>query len=186
MGIDPIRNPYAPGAGSRPPALTGRDVELEAFRTLLARLRLGRPEKSLLITGLRGVGKTVLLNAFEAIAEEAGLRVASAEITHETDFRPLVARLARRALLSISPLDRMKERARRAASVFKAFTLRTPGGLELGVDVEALLGRADSGELGEDLADLFVALGEAAADHETGVVFLLTRCSSSGVPSWRR
>src|SRR6266581_6828616 len=95
--IDPIRNPYTPGAGSRPPALTGRDEEIEAFRILLARLKLGRPEKSMLITGLRGVGKTVLLNTFEAIAEEAGFRTAKSEITHETEFRPLVARLARRA-----------------------------------------------------------------------------------------
>jgi hypothetical protein len=127
----------------------------------------------MLITGLRGVGKTVLLNTFEAIAEEQGLRTAKSEITHETEFRPLIARLARRALLAISPAKRMKERARRAAAVFKAFTLRTPEGLEIGVDVEAMLGRADSGDLGDDLSDLFVALGEAAAEHETGIVFLL-------------
>jgi hypothetical protein len=136
-------------------------------------LRAGRPEKSLLITGLRGVGKTVLLNTFEAIAEEAGFRTAKSEITHETEFRPLIARLARRALLSISPASRMRERARRAAAVFKAFTLRTPDGFEIGVDVDALIGRGDSGDLGEDLSDLFVALGEAAAEHQTGVVFLL-------------
>lgn len=171
--IDPIRNPYAPGAGSRPPALTGRDRELEAFRVLLARLQLGRPEKSVLVTGLRGVGKTVLLNAFESIAEEAGFRTAKSEITRETEFRPLVARLARRALLAVSPAKRMKERARRAAAVFKAFTVRIPEGLEIGVDVEAMLGLADSGDLGDDVSDLFVALGEAAAEHETGIVFLL-------------
>src|SRR6266511_2169176 len=171
--IDPIRNPYTPGAGSRPPALTGRDQEIEAFRVLLARLKLGRPEKSMLITGLRGVGKTVLLNTFEAIAEEQGFRTAKAEITHETEFRPLVARLARRALLAISPAKRMKQRARRAAAIFKAFTLRTPYGLEIGVDVEAMLGRGDSGDLSDDLSDLFLALGEAAKEHETGVVFLL-------------
>ncbi len=171
--IDPIRNPYTPGAGSRPPALTGRDEEIEAFRVLLARLKLGRPEKSMLVTGLRGVGKTVLLNTFEAIAEEAGFRTAKSEITHETEFRPLIARLARRALLAVSPAKRMKERARRAAAIFKAFTLRTPEGLEIGVDVEAMLGRADSGDLGDDLSDLFVALGEAAAEHQTGIVFLL-------------
>ncbi len=127
----------------------------------------------MLITGLRGVGKTVLLNTFEAIAEEAGFRTAKSEITHETEFRPLVARLARRALLSISPANRMRERARRAAAIFKAFTLRLPEGIEIGVDVEALLGRGDSGDLAEDLSDLFVALGEAATEHKTGVVFLL-------------
>lgn len=171
--MDPIRNPYTPGAGSRPPALTGRDEQIEDFRVLVARLRIGRPEKSMLITGLRGVGKTVLLNTFEAIAEEAGFQTAKSEITHETEFRPLIARLARRALLSISPANRMREHARRAAAVFKAFTLRLPEGIEIGVDVDALLGRGDSGDLGEDLSDLFVALGEAAAEHNTGVVFLL-------------
>jgi hypothetical protein len=127
----------------------------------------------MLITGLRGVGKTVLLNSFEAIAEEDGFRSAKSEITHETEFRPLIARMARRALLAISPAARMRERAWRAAAVFKAFTLRTPEGFEIGVDVDALVGRGDSGDLGEDLSDLFVALGEAAAEHETGVVFLL-------------
>ncbi|HEY3866378.1 MAG TPA: ATP-binding protein [Solirubrobacteraceae bacterium] len=166
-------NPYAPGAGSRPPALTGRDEEIENFRILLARLRAGRSEKSMLVTGLRGVGKTVLLNIFEAIAEDDGFRTAKSEITHETDFRPLIARMARRALLAISPANRMRERARRAAAVFKAFTLRIPEGFELEVDVEALIGRGDSGDLGEDLSDLFVVLGEAATEHETGVVFLL-------------
>src|SRR6266511_4023843 len=154
--IDPIRNPYTPGAGSRPPALPGRDEEIEAFRILLARLKLGRPEKSMLITGLRGVGKTVLLNTFEAIAEEQGFRTAKAEITHESEFRPLAARLARRALLAISPAKRMKQRARRAAAIFKAFTLRTPEGLEIGVDVEALVGLGDSGDLGDDLSVVFL------------------------------
>jgi hypothetical protein len=115
----------------------------------------------------------VLLNTFEAITEEAGFRSAKSEITHETEFRPLIARLARRALLAISPASRMRERARRAAAVFKAFTLRTPEGFELGFDVDALIGRGDSGDLGEDLSDLFVALGEAAVEHETGIVFLL-------------
>jgi hypothetical protein len=67
----------------------------------------------------------------------------------------------------------MRKRARRAAAVFKAFTLRTPEGFEIGVDVDAMIGRGDSGDLGEDLSDLFVALGEAAVEHETGVVFLL-------------
>ena len=140
----------------------------------------------MLITGLRGVGKTVLLNTFGAIAEEAGFRTASAEITHETDFRPLIARLARRALLSISPAGRMRERARRAAGVFKAFTLRTPEGIELGIDVEALVGRGDSGDLGDDLSDLFVALGEAAAEHDTGVVFLLDEVQFLDRPGSRR
>lgn len=171
--MDPIRNPYTPGAGSRPPALTGRDTELEAFRILLERLRLGKPEKSMIVTGLRGVGKTVLLNTFENIAEEAEFRTAKTEITHETDFKPMVARMVRRALLSLSPVERLKERALRAAGVLKAFTLRLPDGAEIGIDVEAIRGQADSGSLGEDLSDLFVALGQAAEEHETGIAFLI-------------
>lgn len=170
--MDPIRNPYTPGAGSRPPALAGRDAELEAFRVLLERLRRGRPEKSMIITGLRGVGKTVLLNTFGSIAEEARFATAFTEITHETEFRPLMARLIRRALLTLSPVDRMKERARRAVAVFKAFTLKLPDGPAISIDVEAALGRADSGDLGEDLADLFIEVGRAAAEHDSGIVLL--------------
>jgi hypothetical protein len=171
--VDPVRNPYTPGAGSRPPVLSGRDPQLATFRVLLERLRLGRPEKSLLVSGLRGVGKTVLLTTFEGIAEDVGFRTASAEITHETDFAFLMARLARRALLSLSSVQRMKARARRAAAVLKAFSLRLPDGVEIGLDVEALVGRADSGHLADDLADVLASLGEAAIEHDSGVVFLL-------------
>jgi hypothetical protein len=171
--VDAVRNPYTPGAGSRPPVLSGRDAQLDAFRTLLQRLRLGRPEKSLLMTGLRGVGKTVLLAALEGVAEEAGFRTAAAEITHETDFAVLMARLTRRALLSLSAAGRLRERARGAASVLKAFSLRLADGVEIGVDVDAAVGRGDSGDLADDLADVLVELGRAAADHDRGVVFLL-------------
>ena len=170
--VDAVRNPYTPGAGSRPPVLSGRDAQLDAFRILLERLRLGRPEKSLMMTGLRGVGKTVLLGTLDGIAEEAGFRTASAEITHETDFSSLMARLTRRALLSLSPAGRFRAKARRAAAVLKAFTLRLPDGLEIGVDVDAAVGRGDSGNLADDLADVLVELGKAAADRHSGVVFL--------------
>lgn len=170
--MDAVRNPYTPGAGSRPPALTGRDAELEAFRVLLERLRRGRAEKSMIITGLRGVGKTVLLNTFGSIGEEARFATAFTEITHDTELRPLMARLVRRALLSLSPADRIKERARRAVAVFKSFTLKLPDSPEIGVDVEAARGHGDSGDLGEDLADLLVEVGRVAVDHRSGVVLL--------------
>ena len=170
--MDAVRNPYTPGAGSRPPVLSGRDPQLQAFRVLLERLQLGRPEKSLMMTGLRGVGKTVLLATLEGIAEEVGFRTASAEITHETDFGTVMVRLTRRALLSLSATGRLRDKARRAASVLKAFSLRLPEGVEIGIDVKAAVGRADSGVLADDLADVLVELGQAAADHRSGVVFL--------------
>ena len=170
--VDPIQNPYTPGAGSRPPALTGRDSEIQGFRVLLERVRQGRPEKSLLITGLRGVGKTALLGLFRDLAESAGFKTAEAEVTHETGCRQMMARLGRRVLIELNPVEKVKNKALQAARVFKAFTIKTPGGYELGIDVDAARGRADSGNLSEDLSDLLFALGEAARERKTGVVFL--------------
>lgn len=170
--INPIKNPYTPGAGSRPPALTGRDAEIQAFRVLIERVRQGRPERSLLVTGLRGVGKTVLLSTFRDLAESAGLKTAETEVTHETSFKQMMARLGRRALLEMNPLEKVKDKVLQAARVFKAFTLKLPGGYEIGLDIEAIRGRADSGNLSEDLSDLLLALGEAARERKTGVVFL--------------
>jgi len=107
--MDALRNPYTPGAGNPPPALTGRDPELEQFALLLGRLELGRPEQSLLITGLRGVGKTVLLDAFEGIAIERGWFATSTEITSETRLAKVIATMTREALFD---LRRMNESAK--------------------------------------------------------------------------
>jgi hypothetical protein len=173
--MDPRTNPYTPGAGAIPPALVGRDPELEAFDVMLARLRLGKPEQSLLITGLRGVGKTVLLSAFEKVARAAGWVTVDSEISRRAGFGPRMAQLARRALLETAPTGRWRERARRAAAVIRSFslTVTTDGSVTGSLGVEPLQGVADSGDLSEDLTDLLVALGEAARDHDAGVVFLL-------------
>ena len=173
--MDPGLNPYTPNAGARPPALVGRDAELEAFDVLLARLQRGRAEQSLLVTGLRGVGKTVLLGAFEQRAHLAGWVSVDTEVTRATHFPGRMAQLTKRALLEIAPAKRWKERARRAARILQSFslTVTSDGSVTGSLDLEPLIGRADSGDLGEDLTDLLVALGEAAAEHEGGVVFLL-------------
>jgi hypothetical protein len=172
--MDPRRNPYTPNAGARPPLLVGRDDQLSTFDVLLARLQNGYTEQSMIITGLRGVGKTVLLGEFREKAEDLEWVAVEAEITKHLDFGVRLAQLARRALLHVAPKARWKERARRAVAVLKSFTLTvsSEGALTAGLDVEPLSGFADSGELGDDLSDLFVALGEAAADHDTGIVFL--------------
>ncbi len=171
--MDPIKNPYAPGAGSRPPALTGREKEIESFRILAERLLEGRSAKSIIVTGLRGVGKTVLLNTFRDVAEARGFKTGDTEVTHDIDFKSTMARLVRRALLTMSPIARIKDKALMAARVLKAFTVKTPEGYELGINVDALRGKADSGNLSEDLSDLFIALGEAAKEKRSGVIFLL-------------
>jgi hypothetical protein len=168
-------NPYTPNAGARPPALVGRDEELEAFGVLLARLLRGRTEQSMLITGLRGVGKTVLLTRFEELAREGGWTTVEAEITKNSDFGDRMANLVRRALLQLVPRARWKKRAARAASVLRSFqlTARPDGSVTAGFDVDPAEGLADSGHLDDDLTDVFVALGEAAQEHRTGVVFLI-------------
>src|ERR1700761_1353266 len=99
-------NPYTPNAGAKPPALAGRDDELQAFQVLLARLLNGHTEQSMLVTGLRGVGKTVLLTKFEEMAREAGWQTVEAEITKNSDFGDRMANLARRALLQVAPKAR--------------------------------------------------------------------------------
>jgi hypothetical protein len=170
-------NPYTPNAGAEPRFLAGRESELEAFRVLLHRLKAGYTEQSMIIVGLRGVGKTVLLNTFRTIAEQDGDYVAvDAEITKHDAFGPRMAAMTRRALLTVAPSRRWTDAARRAASVLRSFQVTvTPQG-EITASVggaEPLEGYGDSGNIGDDLTDVFVALGEAARDHGKGVVFVL-------------
>jgi AAA ATPase domain len=153
----------------------GRDAELEGFEILLERLRRGYPEQSMLITGLRGVGKTVLLGAFESRARAVGWITVSAEITKNEVFGPRMGSMVRRALFQVAPKASWTEKIRRAAGVLKSFsiTVTSDGSVSAGIDIDPVEGMADSGNLSDDLTDLLVALGEAAQDRETGIVFLL-------------
>lgn len=123
--MDPRLNPYTPNAGAIPPVLVGRQDEMEAFEVLLDRLRAGRTEQSMIITGLRGVGKTVLLTEFGRIAADRDWVAIEMEIAKHDDnrFRLELARECRRALLSVAPRQRWGERARRAAQVLRSFSL---------------------------------------------------------------
>lgn len=175
--MDPRRNPYTPNAGARPPVLAGREDQLSTFDLLLDRLLEGYAEQSMVITGLRGVGKTVLLSEFRNRARERDWAVVEVEVSKHDDaaFRSLLAREVRRALLEISPSASWRDKARRAAQALKSFTLTVEptGAISAGMNVTPLEGVADSGALDADLTDLLLALGEAAIDHATGVVFLL-------------
>lgn len=154
--------------------MAGRATELDAFDVLLSRLERGATEQSMIVTGLRGVGKTVLLGEFRRRSEARDWVTIEAEMTKATEFGPQVGALARRALLSISSSARWGDRAKRAARVIKSFsiTIKPDGSLNAGLDVGPAEGLADSGDFANDLTDLFVALGEAAQEHQTGVVFL--------------
>jgi hypothetical protein len=171
--VDPVLNPYSPGAGTRPPALVGRDGEIDAMDVALQRLRLGRDGRSQMLTGLRGVGKTVMLNEFEQLAGGRGYFHEHVEVGEDGDLTPRLAAAFRRILLSMDARKRIGERIRRALGVLKAFSIRLPDGPELSIDVDAVHGPADSGDLATDLSGLFIELGEVARDHDTGVLITI-------------
>ena len=172
--MDRARNPYTPNAGAPPRFLAGRAQEIEDFRVLLRRLANGYTEQSVIITGLRGVGKTVLLGQYERIAEDENWVPVVAEVSKNTPFGPQIANLSRRALFQVSPKARWGERAAQAAAVIKSFSLsvQADGAMTAGLDVEPAWGTADTGSLNDDLADVFQAIGEAAGEKKRGVVFL--------------
>lgn len=172
--MDRRTNPYTPNAGAPPRFLAGRRTEVADFRVLLQRLTRGYTEQSMVVTGLRGVGKTVLLGEYHRIATEENWVAVETEVSKNTPFGPQMANLARRALLQVSPRARWGAKARAAAGVLKSFslTVQPDGTLTGGLDVEPDFGRGDSGSLNDDLADVFEAVGEAAQDRERGVVFL--------------
>lgn len=116
------------------------------------------------------MGKTVLLNEFEQLADGRGYFHEHIEISEDGDLPPRLAAAFRRLLLSMDAKRRIGERVRRALGVLKAFSVRLPDGPEMSINVDAVYGPADSGDLATDLAGLFVELGEVARDHDTGVL----------------
>jgi ABC-type branched-subunit amino acid transport system ATPase component len=169
-------NPYTPNAGAEPRYLAGREHELEAFRILLKRMKKGHTDQSMIVVGQRGVGKTVLLSAFRGTVEEEGDLVAiEAEITKHEDFGHRMSALLRRALFSVAPSAKWQDRGRRAAAVLRSFqiTVTPEGEISAGLGgVTPAEGSADSGNLADDLTEVFVALGQAAQEHGKGVVFI--------------
>ena len=168
--MDPRHNPYAPGAGTRPPALTGRDGEIEAYEVLLDRLKEGIAGQSMIVTGLRGVGKTVLLNAFEDIAIDRGWIAVQREFDERTSLPAVVARSAKRILSDLQPGRKIAERIRSSFAGLGTFSLKDPNGFELSYTPSA---GTTADVLGEDFVDLLLALGQAAEEKGRGVAFLL-------------
>jgi hypothetical protein len=181
--VDPVRNPYSPGAGTRPPALVGRDHEIDALDVTLQRLLLGRDGRSQMLTGLRGVGKTVLLNEFELLADGRGYFHEHVEVAEDGVLASALAAAFRRVLLTMDAKRRIGDRVRRALGILKAFSVRLPDGVELNLDVDAVPGPADSGDLSSDLAALFVEVGEVARDHGAGVFLTIDELHYVDVPT---
>ncbi len=173
--MDPVANPYSPGAGTPPPALVGRDALIQSFRVAVQRALQGKPGQSLMPIGLRGVGKTVLLNRFTEEAMQLGALTALIEAPEDASLRRLLAKEARRVLLQLDRAGAVSQAVKRALRIFKSFSVRIgpDGSLSAGVDLDPELGVGDSGILADDVTDLFVALGEAAKDRGTGLVIAI-------------
>lgn len=171
-----LTNPYTPNAGAEPQAVVGRDDQLSSFDLLLARIEAGRTEQSMIITGLRGVGKTVLLGQLrtKALAREWVVVELEVSKNDESEFRRDMAARLRATLFQLSPKARWTGRFKHAASVLRSFTVSVDaaGTWSAGLDVEAAEGFADHANLALDLTDVFVAIGEAATERGRGVVLL--------------
>ena len=174
--MDPIKNPYSPGAGSPPPELVGRDPILEQARILLGRVKQKKPEKSMLLTGLRGVGKTVLLNEIKRMADSAGYRTISIEAHEGKALGPLLAPYLRSLLYDLDRIAGTGDKVKRGLAVLRSFIggiKVSIGDVDIGLDIDPEKGSADSGDLEIDLPNLFVAIGEAAEDRKSAVAILI-------------
>jgi hypothetical protein len=174
--MDPIKNPFSPGAGSPPRELVGREPILEQARILLGRIKAKRPEKSMLLTGLRGVGKTVLLNEIERMARAEQFRTVSIEAHEDKHLGPLIAPSLRTILYELDRVAGVGDKVRRGLAVLRSFVgaLKiTVGDVNLGLDIEPMRGTADSGQLEIDLPNLFVAVGEAAEERQCAIALLI-------------
>ena len=172
--MDPNKNPFSPGAGTPPPELAGREAIISQSNVLLARVMAGRSEKSLMMVGLRGVGKTVLLNFLKTLAEKNGYRTLIVEAHDEKPLAALLAPGLRQTLLGIDRLAAAGDKAKRGLRILKGFLggLKiSVAGLEIGIDAEA--GMADSGDIEADLPELLSAVAEAAQERGTAVAIFI-------------
>lgn len=174
--MDPIKNPYTPGAGSPPPELAGRDELRERVRVALERIRRGRPAKSVLMVGLRGVGKTVLLTRMRDEAEAADTRAIQVEAPEGRSLPSILAPQIRNILLRLSRIERAKDLADRGLHALAGFvrSLRMKyQDIEVGLDREPEPGLADSGVLEDDLLSLLEAVGQACRAAGVALVMFI-------------
>ncbi len=190
MIVDPIRNPYAPGAGQRPPELAGRDEQLDAFDVVLERVARGRPERSVVLTGLRGVGKTVLLNALRSAAVRAGWGTGKLEARPDQSLRRPLSSALHQAVRELGPAGGAGDHA---LGVIRSFAQREPESgrsarsapklrdrWNPGITVPAVAGRADSGDVEIDLVELLSDLGGTAADTGRGIAVFIDEMQDLG------
>jgi hypothetical protein len=174
--MDPIRNPYTPGAGTPPPELAGRDALREKVRVCIGRLRIGNTAKSVLMVGLRGVGKTVLLDQMRTDAEAVGIHTVRIEAPENRSLPAMLAPALRVALLRLSQIESAKEFAHKSLRALAGFAKVLKfkfQDIEVGIDLEPEKGLADNGDLESDLSALFEEVGRAAKAAKTVLVIFI-------------
>ncbi|MBK5206129.1 MAG: ATP-binding protein [Polaromonas sp.] len=174
--MNPVKNPYTPGAGTPPSELAGRDTLREKVRICIERLRIGNTAKSVLMVGLRGVGKTVLLDQMRTDAEATGIHTIRVEAPENRSLPALLAPALRVALLRLSQIEAAKDLAQKSlralAGFAKALKFKFQD-IEVGIDFEPEKGLADNGDLESDLTALFVEVGNAAKAAKTVLVIFI-------------
>ena len=174
--MNPITNPYNPGAGTPPPEMAGRDELREKVRICIERLRIGNSAKSLILVGLRGVGKTVLLDRMRSDAEGTGIQTLRIEAPENKSLPAMLAPELRKSLLRISTIASAKEVSQRALRALAGFAKGLKlkfADIEVGFDYAPEPGLADNGELESDLTALLVQTGEAAKAAGTVMVMFI-------------
>lgn len=170
--MDPIKNPFSPGAGAPPPELVGRERILEQADILIGRIKVNLPEKSLMLTGLRGVGKTVLLNRIERHSRAAGYQTIFLEAREDKSLGQILAPELKRVLFELDSSASIKDKVRRGLLALKNFALTVKLG-DFGIELEPFRGLADSGDIEADLPTVLLALAEAADEQKTPVAIFI-------------
>lgn len=172
--MDAVTNPFSPGAGSPPPELIGREEILEEARVLIGRIKSNRSVQSLLLNGLRGVGKTVILNEIRDLARKQGVMPIKIEINEDETLAEQLIPLLKDAFFELDRIANAKDRIKKGLVALRNFM----GALKLhygdfGLDIEPIPGLADSGNLQHDLVALFRCVGEAAVEQRSAIVLLI-------------
>lgn len=176
--MDQLRNPFSPGAGTPPPKLAGRSDILDQTLITLARIKQGKSEKSFLLIGLRGTGKTVLLHAIATMAKKEHYQIIEIEVHEKKSLPALLLPELRRVLFALDAEEKISNKVKRALRVLKSFvtgvrfTVKV-NEIDFGIGIESEKGVADSGDLEADLAQVFMALGEAAQEQNTAIAIII-------------
>ncbi len=174
--MDPIKNPFSPGAGTPPPELAGRQTILDKAHIMFGRLKAARSEKSFLLIGLRGVGKTVLLNEIHHLAEKEGYKSIFVEAHENKSLAALILPPLRQLLFQLDRMANVSEKVKRSFRVLKSFLngikLKVKD-VEIYLDIDSEAGTADSGDLESDLPALLEVIAEAAQDRKLAVAIII-------------